>query len=195
MSSSTATEALAFACGHPARPAGRFGTLRRAAIGHTSDARTPPLTFTAMRKLRAIGARARPTTVVVLAVGLLALAGCGESSQAKANKQVCAARSDISKQIRTLTVLTLSSSSANTARASFEAIGRDVTQIKAAQAKLDSSRKRVVETATHDFVTQVGAIAAALTSNLSPGNAAAQFKAALGQLAGAYNQTLASINC
>jgi hypothetical protein len=135
------------------------------------------------------------TAIVVLASGVPVLAGCGESSQAKAYKQVCAARGDIARQIRTLTGLTLSSSSAGAAKASFEAIGRDVTQIKGAQGKLESSRMRVVESATHAFVTQVGAIAAALTTNLSPGNAAAQFKSALGQLAGAYNQTLASISC
>jgi hypothetical protein len=142
-----------------------------------------------------IRARSRPTAVLVLAVSLLALAGCGESSQAKAYKPVCAARSDISKQIRTLTGLTLSSSSASNAKTSFEAIGRDVTTIKAAQAKLDSSHRKTVETATHEFVTQVGAIAAGLTAHLSRGNAATQFTAALSQLAGAYNQTLASISC
>ncbi|MCW3028720.1 MAG: hypothetical protein JWN81_1931 [Solirubrobacterales bacterium] len=146
-----------------------------------------------MRKV--IRARSRLTAVLVLAVALLALAGCGESSQAKAYKQVCAARSDISKQIRTLTGLTLSSSSASNAKGSFEAIGRDVTTIKAAQAKLDSSHRKTVEAATHDFVTQVGAIAAGLTAHLSRGNAATQFTAALSQLAGAYNQTLASIGC
>jgi hypothetical protein len=144
---------------------------------------------------RLIGAQAKLAGVVVLAVGLSALAGCGESSQAKAYGQVCAARSDISKQIRTLTGLTLSSGSASTAKASFEAIGKDVTQIKAAQLKLDSTRRRTVETATHDFVTQVATIASGLASKLSAANAAAQFSSALSQLAGAYNQTLASVPC
>jgi hypothetical protein len=145
--------------------------------------------------IEVIRAAARPTSLALLAAGLLALAGCGESSQAKAYKQVCAARSDISKQIRTLTGLTLSTSSASNAKASFEAIGRDVTAIKSAQAKLDASHRKTVEAATHDFVTRVGAIAAGLTAHLSRGNAATQFTAALSQLAGAYNQTLASIGC
>jgi uncharacterized lipoprotein YehR (DUF1307 family) len=134
-------------------------------------------------------------TLSALAFALVALSGCGESAQAKANKQVCAVRSDISKQIRTLNGLTLSASSANTAKRSFEAIGGDVSQIKGLGAKLDSAHRRAVEAATHDFVTRVGAIATALTSKLSPANAAAQFKAALGQLAEAYNQTLASLSC
>jgi hypothetical protein len=139
-------------------------------------------------------APAAAALLAILAVGLM-LSGCGESAQAKANKQVCATRSDISKQIRTLAGLTLTSSSANAAKASFEAIGRDVSQIKDTQRKLDSSRRRVVEAATHDFVTRVGAIATALTAKLSPATAAAQFKRALGQLAEAYNQTLASLSC
>jgi hypothetical protein len=132
---------------------------------------------------------------VVLAIVLVSLSGCGESAQAKANKQVCTVRSDISKQIRTLSGLALSSSSAAAARASFEAIGNDVNQIKALQPKLDSSRRRAVESATHDFVTRVGVIATALSSKTSPTNAAAQFKSALSQLAEAYNQTLASLSC
>jgi hypothetical protein len=144
---------------------------------------------------RLIGARARLAGAGVLAAALLALGGCGESSQAKAYKQVCTSRSDISKRIRTLTGLTLSSSSAGAASASFEAIGRDVSQIKASQPKLDSTRRRMVEAATHEFVTQVGTIASSLASNVSSANAAARFTSALGQLAGAYNQTLASISC
>jgi Ser/Thr protein kinase RdoA (MazF antagonist) len=135
------------------------------------------------------------TAVAVLAAALLSLSGCGESAQAKANKQVCAVRSDISKQIRTLTGLNLTSSSANAAKASFEAIGRDVTQLKALAPKLDPARRRSVEAATHDFVTRVGAIATALGSKLSAANAAAQFRSALSQLAEAYNQTLASLSC
>ncbi|HEX4186351.1 MAG TPA: hypothetical protein VHY83_00515 [Solirubrobacteraceae bacterium] len=136
-----------------------------------------------------------PTAIVLVAVATLALSGCGESAQAKAAKQVCAVRSDISQQIRTLNGLSLSSSSANAAKASFEAIGRDVTRLKALTPKLDPSRMRAVEAATHEFVTRVGAIATALGSKLSAANAAAQFKSALAQLAEAYNQTLASLSC
>jgi hypothetical protein len=145
---------------------------------------------------RSLAARIGALTLAAVAsVALLALAGCGESAQAKANKQVCAVRSDISKQIRTLGALTLSSSSAGAAKASFEAIGNDVNQIKALLPKLDSSHRRAVESATHDFVTRVGTIATALGSKLSPSNAAAQFKRALSELAEAYNQTLASLSC
>src|SRR4030081_2664510 len=96
-------------------------------------------------------ARTFSTLALAAILGGLALAGCGESAEAKAKKQVCTARNDIAKQITTLQGLTLSSSTAATARASFEAIGKDVAQIKGAQGKLEPSRRQQVEAATHTF--------------------------------------------
>ena len=98
----------------------------------------------------------RAAAAVALLVGVLALAGCGESAQAKAKKQVCNARNDIAKQITTLQKLAINAGAARTAKASFEAIGKDVTQIKNVQKSLDTARRKEVETATHDFVTRVG---------------------------------------
>lgn len=147
-------------------------------------------------KQRAIAiTRSCSPIVVVATVAALAVTGCGESAQAKAKKQVCSARNDIAKQITTLQGLTLSSSSAATAKASFEAIGKDVTQIKSAQPKLEPSRRQQVEAATHTFVTQVNAIASSLASNVSPSTALTQFKSALSQLGTAYRQTLGPISC
>lgn len=133
--------------------------------------------------------------ILVVVLGALALTGCGESAEAKAKKQVCSARNDIAKQITALQGLTLSSSSAATARASLEAIGKDVTQIKNAQPKLESSRRKQVEAATSTFVTQVNSIASSLSSNVSPSTALTQFKSALSQLGTAYRQTLGPISC
>jgi hypothetical protein len=155
----------------------------------------PTPTLTAIRKFRANGTHLSLATLAALAVGLLALTGCGESAQAKAKRQLCAARGDLVKQIITLSALTLSSSSANTAKASFEAIGRDVTQIKTAQSRLGPPLKGQVESATHNFVAQVTSIASGLASKVSASNAGAQFKSALSQLSAAYNQTLAPISC
>ena len=154
-----------------------------------------PLLTVAMKHGALAITRTSIATVLVGVLGALALTGCGESAGAKAQKQVCAARNDISKQITKLQGLTLSSSSAATAQASFEAIGKDVTQIKSAQSKLEPSRKKQVEAATRTFVAQVNSIAASLTSNLSPSTALAQFKSALSQLGIAYRQTLGPISC
>jgi hypothetical protein len=154
------------------------------------------VTSTSAIKHRAIATTRSCSAIVVVAIlAALALTGCGESAQAKAKKQVCSARNDIAKQVTTLQGLTLSSNTAATARASFEAIGRDFTQIKSAQAKLEPSLRRQVEGATHTFVTQVNAIASGLSSNVSPSTALAQFKSALSQLGAAYRQTLGPIGC
>ncbi len=139
-----------------------------------------------LSKLRAVAAAS---------FACLALAGCGESAQDKAKAQVCNARADISKQISSLSSLTLSNASVSSAKSSFEAIGNDLKKIKEAQPKLDSTRKAQVESATHTFEDQVRTIASGLASNLSPTNAQAQFKSALSQLATAYKQALAPINC
>jgi hypothetical protein len=144
---------------------------------------------------RRAAAGAALSAILTAAVALLALSGCGESAEAKAHKQVCAARADVGVQIRALSGLSLNAAAASTARSSFEAIGKDVNEIKAATPKLKSATRRQVETATHEFVTKVGAIATSLGSSATPSQAAAQFREALTQLAAAYNGTLASISC
>jgi hypothetical protein len=148
-----------------------------------------------MKHLALAITRSLSAFVVASVVGALALSGCGESAEAKAKKQVCSARNDIAKQITALQGLTLSSSGAAAAKTSFEAIGKDVTQIKNAQTKLEPSRKKQVEAATHTFVTQVNSIASSLSSNVSPSTALTQFKSVLSQLGTAYAQTLGPISC
>ncbi|MFI5010690.1 MAG: hypothetical protein ACHQDY_10495 [Solirubrobacterales bacterium] len=143
--------------------------------------RTPPL--------------ARLPALAAVALGVLALAGCGESSQEKAEKQVCSARNDISKQIASLESLTLSTSSVEKAKTSFEAIKKDLEKIKSAQPNLNQARKEQVQAAAHTFESQVSSIASSLTSNLSISSAEAQFKSALTQLGNSFKQTLAPVSC
>jgi len=155
----------------------------------------PALSHRVCQVALTITASTSPLTLAALAAGALALAGCGESAQAKAKTQVCNARADIAKQIDTLSGFTLSSTSVNAANAALQAIGKDLTQIRNAQSKLDPGRRSQVEAASRKFESEVRSIASGLASNLSPSDAAAQFKAALGQLATAYKQALAPINC
>lgn len=129
---------------------------------------------------------------VVIATALIA---CGESAEAKAKKQVCSARNDISKQVSMLAGLTLTPSAAGTAKSSFEAIEKDLSQIKSAQPKLEPARRKQVEAATETFLGQLDSITSNLASHLSTGNAASQFKSALTQLASAYRLSLAPISC
>jgi cell division protein FtsB len=140
-------------------------------------------------------ALSKPPAIAALLLSTLALTACGESTQEKAKAQVCSARSDISKQVATLTTLPLSSNSLTQAKTGLQAIGKDLTTIKNAQANLQPARKEQVQAATHTFETQLSSIVSGLGSNLSLNNVEAQLKSALAQLATSYKQTLAPINC
>ncbi len=137
----------------------------------------------------------KASAIVALLLGALVLAGCGESSQEKAKAQVCTARSDISKQVRMLSELTLSTSIITQAKTGLEAIGSDLTTIKDAQPNLEPARKEQIEAATHTFETQVTSIITGLASNPSLSNVEKQLKSSLTQYAKSFEQALAPINC
>jgi hypothetical protein len=133
--------------------------------------------------------------VVASLLGVLALASCGESAQEKAKSQVCAARSDISKQVKTLSALTLSVNVLSEAKTGLEAIGKDLTKIKDAQPNLEPARKEQVQAATHTFEAQISSILSELTSKPSLSKLEAQLKSSLTQLASSYEKALAPLNC
>jgi hypothetical protein len=144
----------------------------------------------------------KPPAVAAVLLGTLALAACGESSQEKAMAQVCSARNEISKQVTKLEGLTISTNTLNEAKASFEAIGNDLTKIKNAQPNLAPARKEQIQSATNTFQSQLNAIASGVASGLTSGsiesalkNAAPQLKSALSKLATDYKQALAPISC
>jgi hypothetical protein len=137
----------------------------------------------------------RAFAVAALMLGALVLAGCGESSQEKATAQVCAARSDISKQAKMLSELTVSTSLLSEGKAGLEAIGKDLTKIKEAQPNLAPARKEQIQAATDTFQTQVTSIVTGLVSNPSLSNAEKQIKSSLTQFASSFEHALAPINC
>jgi hypothetical protein len=133
--------------------------------------------------------------IAVLLLGVLVLAGCGESSQEKATAQVCEARSDISKQAKMLSELTISTSLLTQAKSGLEAISSDLTKIKDAQPNLNPARKEQIQAATHTFEAQVSSIVTGLVSNPSLSNAEKQIKSSLTQFATSFEHALAPINC
>jgi hypothetical protein len=137
----------------------------------------------------------RASAIIALLLGVLVLAGCGESSEEKAKAQVCSAKSDISKQVTMLGELTLSTNILTQAKDGLEAIGSDLTKIKDAQPNLEPKRKQQIEAATHTFESQVTSIITGLVSNPSLSNAEKQLKASLTQYAKSFEQALAPINC
>jgi hypothetical protein len=142
-----------------------------------------------------------PAAAAVL-IGVLALAGCGESAQEKAMAQVCSARGDISKQISKLAGLTISTHTVTEAKTGFEAIESDLTKIKDAQPKLASARKEQVMSATQSFEGELSGVALSVIASVGSGNleaalktAGPQLKSALSKLAGDYKQSLGPISC
>lgn len=133
--------------------------------------------------------------VVALLLSVLALASCGESSQEKAKAQVCEARSDISKQVKTLSGLTLSVNVLSEAKTGLEAIGKDLTKIKDAQPDLEPARREQIQTATNTFETQVSSILSELVSKPSLSKLETQLKSSLTQLASSYEKALTPLNC
>ena len=131
----------------------------------------------------------------------MTLVACGESAQDKAKREVCGARTEISKQITKLQALTPSSSAVNEAKSSLEVISKELKKIKDAQHDLAPARREQVEPATKTFESELKAIASSVAASLSGGlesalkNAGAQLKSALSKLANSYKQSLAPISC
>ncbi len=137
----------------------------------------------------------KPLVIAVLLLGPWVLSACGESAEEKAKAQVCQARSDISKQVKMLTELTISSSILTQAKTGLDAITSDLTKIKDAQPNLEPARKEQTQAATQTFEAQVASIVSGLVSNPSLSNAEKQLKSSLAQFATSYAQALAPINC
>ena len=99
----------------------------------------------------------KPLTLalIVVSCGAFALSACGESKEDKAKKQVCSARSDISKQIDSLKTLTISTSTPDDVKSALNTIKSDLSKIKDAQPDLAPDRKQQVQTATHTFGSQL----------------------------------------
>jgi len=133
--------------------------------------------------------------LVCLAVTALVVTACGESKADKAKKQVCSARSDIQKQVNDLKALTPSTVTVDKVKSSLTSIQDDLKKITSAQGDLNAQRKQQVQSANQEFTSQLQSIAGDLGSSLSLSQASTQLQTALGQLAGAYQSSLAKIDC
>jgi uncharacterized phage infection (PIP) family protein YhgE len=128
-------------------------------------------------------------------VAALAFAGCGESKEDKAKKQVCSARSDIQKQVNELSNLTAATATTEGVKDSLSSIQSDLNKIADAQSDLNAERKQQVQAANDKFVSEFKSITSQIGQNLSIGNAEAKLQAAAQQLAAAYKSTFAAIDC
>jgi hypothetical protein len=138
-------------------------------------------------------------SLVISAVGLSA---CGESSEDKAAKQVCAATSEVTSQVTKLKTLPISSSFPSEVKTSAEAIGTSLAKIKDAAPNLATARKEEVDAATKTVATELALLTARVVSATRSSNletalksAEPEIKAALNQLAGAYKSALQALKC
>jgi hypothetical protein len=132
--------------------------------------------------------------VIVLLLGTL-LGACGESDQEQAQDAVCDARASIQQQVNKLSGLTPDTATLASVGDSLNAIRDDLGQIAEAQGDLNDERKQQVESANKEFTSQLRSIATNLSSSLSASGAKEQFQAALKQLADAYRQSFAGVDC
>jgi Tfp pilus assembly protein PilP len=145
----------------------------------------------------------RSTPIKALAIFVVlfsatALVACGESAEEKAKAEVCDARNEINSQIAKLQSLTLSTNTANEAKASFEAIGNSLRKIKNAASKLAPSRREQVEAGLKKLEGEASKIASEVSSNLTVANleaALTKFKSALGTFGASFKQALAPVGC
>jgi Tfp pilus assembly protein PilP len=133
--------------------------------------------------------------IMLLATSLVVAAGCGESKEDKAKNQVCSAKSDIQTQVNKLKGMTLTSASTNQVKDGLNSIKSDLQKISDAQSDLNSERKQEIQAANKAFTSQFQSIVSDLGTNLSLANAQTQLQTALQQLASAYQQSFAKVNC
>ena len=144
----------------------------------------------------------RSIAVATLLVGALGLTACGESSGEKATKQVCAATSEISAQIKKLETLPISSNFPTEAKASVEAIDKSIKQIDEAAPNLPTASKEEINAADKAFETEIGVIttsviSASKSSNLEAAlkSAEPKIKASLSKLGGDYRKAFEALKC
>jgi uncharacterized protein YjbJ (UPF0337 family) len=128
-------------------------------------------------------------------VAALALGACGESKEDKAKSAVCDARSDISKQVDKLKGLTVSTVTIDGVQESLKAIRSDLSKIKDAQGDLSSDRRQQVEDANKAFTSQVQSVVGSVGKSTSLSDAKAQLTSAVQDLAAAYQQSFARVDC
>jgi hypothetical protein len=128
-------------------------------------------------------------------VAALALTGCGESKEDKAQSQVCDARASIQSEIDAIRALPPTTASVSKLADSAKAIETDLKQIADAQDDLAPERKQQVQAAGKTFRSQVQQVAGEAVASGLTGNAGTAVRSAGDQLAASFKQALAPIDC
>jgi hypothetical protein len=135
------------------------------------------------------------TFVGSLVVAAVVAGGCGDSKSDKAMADVCGARDDMSKQVDQLAGLTITTATTSQVSDGLEAIRNDLTKISDARKDLSDERRTQVDNANDEFASAVRTTLADVGTSVSLASAAAEIKAAFGQLKTSYESTFAKLDC
>jgi hypothetical protein len=122
-------------------------------------------------------------------------AGCGQSDEEKAKDDVCSASDDIQANVRELQDLTIGTATVDKVKSNLNAIKDDLSKMGDARGQLSESQRQQVQEANETFKSKVQALTDDLGQSLSVQDAAQRLKSDLSELASAYQQELAPIDC
>jgi hypothetical protein len=132
--------------------------------------------------------------LVICLLAPLAVLGCGESEQAKAEKSACQAKSAISASVQSIEHLTPQTASLSAVQGDVNAIAENLKKLEQAQGKLSGTRKEQIEKANETLKADLNSIKQTLP-NLSLSSASVQLASAFEKLVSGYKQALAPIPC
>lgn len=139
--------------------------------------------------------RTRASMLLALVAAAFAFYACGESKEAKAEKKVCTARSDIKTRVAALQALTPTTTSVSKIKTEVNGIVEDLKTIRGAIPELTPGRKEEVTKATEQFSKQASEAVGSLTSTGSISSVETELRAALKGLGQAYETALAPVKC
>jgi hypothetical protein len=129
-----------------------------------------------------------------LMLSLVLAVGCGESEQAKAEKTVCEAKTEISSSVQSLQHLTIANASVSTVQNDVKSIGEALKKMQGAQGTLSGARREQVEKANAELSAELTSLSHELTSLTLP-EAQAKIATAGDKLAATYKQAFTSVKC
>ncbi len=145
---------------------------------------------------RTRGARLSVAVVISAVLCALAIGACGgQSQEQKAQKAICGARSNIEKSVKSLEGITLSVSSVDQLKQTYDSIKSNVQVIRDNAGKLSGARKQKVTSAVDEFGQELQSVASGLTSSLNLSSASSQIRAAVTKLEGSARSAFAPLDC
>jgi len=120
---------------------------------------------------------------------------CGKSDTEQARDNACSAVDDIGTQVNQINGYTLVTVTKDKLEANVNSIKDDLSTIKDALPKLESSLKSQLESATNTFGGQVDKLASTVGESVSLQQAANQITADRQQLKTSYDEAFASVSC